>query len=106
MLAQGNDGDFYGTTQYGGANGGGVVFKFNPYSTAPVFTSITQSAGMIGLTWSGLPGQSFQAQYATSLTQTTWSNLGAPVTATNGFGGQTDSAPGRTERFYRVYMVP
>jgi uncharacterized repeat protein (TIGR03803 family) len=106
MLVPGTDGDFYGTTQYGGADGDGVVFKINAYSTAPVLTSITLSAGAIGITWSGLPGKSFQAQDATNLTQTIWSSLGGPVTATNGFGSQTDSAPGPTQRFYRVYLIP
>ncbi len=106
MLAQGSDGDLYGTTQYGGADGEGVVFKINPFSTAPVLTSITQSAGTIGITWTGLPGKSYQAQYATNLNQTNWSKLGGAVTATNGTGSQTDSAPGHPERFYRVYLIP
>jgi uncharacterized repeat protein (TIGR03803 family) len=106
-LAQGNDGDFYGTTtQGGGSKNGGVVFKLNAYSTAPILTSITRSAGTIAFTWLGLPGQSYQAQYATNLTQTTWSNLGSAVTATNGIGSQTDSSPGMTHRYYRVYLIP
>jgi uncharacterized repeat protein (TIGR03803 family) len=104
-LAQGHDGDFYGTTsEGGGSKNGGVVFKLNAYSTAPILTSITHSAGTIEFTWLGLPGQSYQAQYATNLTQTTWSNLGGLVTATNGTGSQTDSTPGNTQRFYRVYL--
>jgi uncharacterized repeat protein (TIGR03803 family) len=106
MLVQGIDGDFYGTTQLGGAKGFGVVFKANLLSTAPVLTSITSSAGTIDITWSGLPGETFQAQYATNLTQTNWNALGGPVTATNGFGSQTDSAPSSMQRFYRVYLVP
>jgi uncharacterized repeat protein (TIGR03803 family) len=106
MLVRANDGDFYGTTQYGGAHGEGVVFKINAYSTAPVLTSITLSAGAIDISWSGLPGQSFKAQYATNLSQTNWSSLGGPVTATNGFASQIDSAPASTQRFYRVYLIP
>jgi uncharacterized repeat protein (TIGR03803 family) len=106
MLVQRNNGDFYGTTQYGGSDGDGVVFKIYPFSSAPELTSITRSSGMTGFTWSGQPGQSYQAQYATNLTQTTWSNLGSPVTATNGAGSQTDSVTGNAQRFYRVYLVP
>jgi len=106
-LAQGNDGDFYGTTtQGGGSKDDGVVFKLNAYSTAPILASVTRSAGTIAFTWLGLPGQSYQAQYATNLNQTTWSNLGSAVTATNGIGSQTDSAAGSTRRFYRVYLIP
>jgi uncharacterized repeat protein (TIGR03803 family) len=106
MLVQGNDGDLYGTTQYGGAKGDGVVFEINPYATAPVLTSITHSFGKTEISWSGLPGQSYQAQYTANLAQTNWTNLGSPVTATNGFASQIDGAIGITQRFYRLYLVP
>jgi uncharacterized repeat protein (TIGR03803 family) len=36
-LAQGNDGNFYGTTQYGGANGTGTIFQI---TTGGAFTSL------------------------------------------------------------------
>ena len=36
-LIQGSDGDFYGTTRNGGANGGGTLFKISPTG---VFTSL------------------------------------------------------------------
>jgi uncharacterized repeat protein (TIGR03803 family) len=105
-LVQGSDGDFYGTTTAGGPKDDGVVFQINAYSTAPFLTSITRFAGAIRLTWLGLPGQLYQAQYATNLNQAHWSNLGGSVTATNGMASQTDNAPGATHRFYRVYLIP
>jgi len=105
VLTPGSDGDFYGTAQLGGQAGGGVAFKMNVYSSAPVITSITRSSGTIGITWSGLPESSFQCQYATNLAQTDWSNLGGGVASTNGFGSQTDSAPTNTQRYYRVYLI-
>jgi uncharacterized repeat protein (TIGR03803 family) len=106
MLVQGNNGDFYGTTQYGGSDGDGVVFDISPISTSLVLTSITQSSGTIAFTWSGQSGQSYQAQFTTNLAQANWSNLGSPVTATNGIGSQTDSDTVDAQRFYRVYLVP
>jgi uncharacterized repeat protein (TIGR03803 family) len=105
-LTPGSDGDFYGTTQYGGQDGEGVVFKINVYSSAPTITSITRSSGVFSIAWSGLPERSYQAQFATNLTQTNWGNLGGVMTATNGLGSQTDSAPSDSQRFYRVYLVP
>jgi uncharacterized repeat protein (TIGR03803 family) len=106
VLAPGSDGDFYGTTQLGGQDGGGVAFKINVYSSAPTITSITRTSGTFGITWSGLPEQSYQAQYATNLTQTNWGNLGSVVATTNGFGSRTDFAPTRySQRFYRVYLI-
>jgi uncharacterized repeat protein (TIGR03803 family) len=106
MLAPGNDGALYGTTQYGGSDGDGVVFKIVSNATGPMFTSIAEVSGTIQFTWSALPGQTYQAQYLTDLTQTNWNNLGNPVTATNGIASQTDRAPRGPQRFYRVYLVP
>jgi uncharacterized repeat protein (TIGR03803 family) len=104
-LAQGSDGNFYGTAQLGGAYHDGAVFEFSATS-APVLTSIAEVSGAIEITWNGLSGQSYQAQYAASLTPLRWFDLGSPVTATNGVASQTDSAPPVVERFYRVYQVP
>jgi len=106
MLVQGSDGDFYGTTQLGGADGDGVVFKIIPSGAPPVLTSIVRLSRTVEITWSGLSGQSYQAQYATNLTQTNWSNLGSPVVANDGVGSQVDGSPVDPERFYRVYLVP
>jgi len=105
MLVQGNDGDFYGTTQFGGVDNDGTVFKINVSAIPPVLTAITKFRGTYEITWSGLPGQSYQAQYATNLTQINWNNLGGPVIATNGLGSQIDTTPITTERFYRVFQV-
>src|SRR5664279_4905754 len=47
-LVQGNDGDFYGTTESGGTNGGfGTVFKI---STNGVLTSLYSFSGSDGAT--------------------------------------------------------
>jgi uncharacterized repeat protein (TIGR03803 family) len=106
-LTLGLDGSFYGTTQSGGdAAGDGVVFKLNAYSNPPQLLSITRSAGVINLTWTGQPGKSFQAQYATNLSQTTWSNLGAGVAAPYGVATESDNSPTSSSRFYRVYQAP
>jgi uncharacterized protein (TIGR03437 family) len=44
-LAQGKDGNFYGTTNGGGANGYGTVFKVTPDGTETVLHSFNQSDG-------------------------------------------------------------
>jgi uncharacterized repeat protein (TIGR03803 family) len=43
-LAQGNDGNFYGTTQYGGANGTGTIFQLTPAGAFTSLYSFTASA--------------------------------------------------------------
>lgn len=105
-LVQGTDGDFYGTTSFGGAGGAGVIFRLSvPLPLA--FQKIMQTAGSITLTWSAAAGQTYQLQYKTSLSSTTWINLGNPVTASNSTVTVTDTiVPGPAQRFYRVVLLP
>jgi uncharacterized repeat protein (TIGR03803 family) len=42
-LVEGSDGDFYGTTAYGGASGGGTVFKITPTGVLTTLRSFTGS---------------------------------------------------------------
>lgn len=44
-LAQGSDGNFYGTTQFGGANNGGTVFRITPEGTLTTLVSFDGSNG-------------------------------------------------------------
>jgi uncharacterized repeat protein (TIGR03803 family) len=43
-LAQGGDGNFYGTTEYGGTNGGGTVFRISPGGSETNLYSFGSSA--------------------------------------------------------------
>ena len=44
-LVQGSDGNFYGTTYYGGANNEGTVFKITPSGTLTVLHSFREADG-------------------------------------------------------------
>lgn len=105
-LVQGTDGDFYGTTASGGAGGAGVIFRLSvPLPLA--FQKITQNGGSITLTWSAAVGQIYQLQYKTSLSSTTWINLGSTITASNSTVTASDPIiPGPAQRFYRVVLLP
>jgi len=72
----------------------------------PAFQSVTQTNGQILLTWSAAPGQTFQLQYNSDLASATWTNLGNPVTATNGTMSATDTPGPDQHRFYRVILQP
>ncbi len=57
-IIQGGDGNFYGTDEVGGADGGGVAFKFTPKKALPAAvqlsfaSSSTEVGSPVNLTWS------------------------------------------------------
>jgi len=77
--------------------------------TAPAILSATLSAGLpngtITLAWSATPGQTYQVQYKTSLSQPDWTNL-ATVTATNSTATVSDALDSSAQRFYRTVWLP
>jgi len=72
----------------------------------PVFQSVAQANGKIGLSWSAAPGQKLQLQFTSDLTSTNWTNLGNTMTATNGSVSASDTLGPDKERFYRILLVP
>jgi hypothetical protein len=74
--------------------------------TAPVFQAVAQTNLSVRLAWSAISGQRYQLQFKSSLPSPTWSNLGAPVTATNAVVTVTDPFGSNTQRFYRVLLLP
>jgi hypothetical protein len=72
---------------------------------SPSFQSVTNTGGVVGLSWSTLQGFMYQVQYATNLSQTTWSNLGIPVAATTNIGTTSDLIGTDPQRFYRVLLL-
>ena len=52
-LIQGTDGSFYGVTTYGGATGGGTVFKVTPTGTETILYSFVNGVGGDGFNPSG-----------------------------------------------------
>jgi uncharacterized repeat protein (TIGR03803 family) len=53
-LIQGSDGNFYGTTQLGGASNGGTAFKITPSGTETLLHSFTGSSGDGAILTAGL----------------------------------------------------
>jgi len=102
-LVQGFDGNFYGTASGGGVTAGGTVFRLGlPVLVAPRFISIVNGAGSVSLTWSTVPGQLYQVQAVTNLTQSPWLNLGNAASGVNGTASYLDSTIPNPWRFYRV----
>ncbi|HXE42859.1 MAG TPA: NHL repeat-containing protein [Candidatus Baltobacteraceae bacterium] len=58
--------------------------------------------GIAALSWEAIIGRKYQVQFKSTM-NSTWSNLGAPITATNSTVSQTDNvAP---QKFYRVTIT-
>jgi len=103
-LTLGADGRFYGTTALGGINQKGNIFRLT-VDMPPVFRSIARSNASIHLAWSAISGRTYQLQYC-NLAPNMWSNLGPPITATNGSIVASDLISEPLARFYRVVMLP
>jgi hypothetical protein len=73
--------------------------------TAPAVQSVSQSAGVINLSWSALPGEVYQVQYTDTLSPASWTDLGGPITATNNTILASDILSSSTQRFYRVALL-
>jgi Divergent InlB B-repeat domain/Chitobiase/beta-hexosaminidase C-terminal domain len=76
------------------------------FAVAPVFQTVTQSAGTLAFAWTAVTGQTYQLQYKTNLLQTKWSSLGSPNPATNDVMSASDSTGPDQQRFYRVIQLP
>ena len=103
VLVQGADGNLYGTTSEGGANGLGTVFQLS-IPMPPVIKSLTLTNGVVTLSWSAVAGQTYQAQYSDDLTQTNWTFFSKPSVADSGVMTATDSK-GPTSSLHRFYRV-
>jgi hypothetical protein len=72
----------------------------------PVFQSVSQTGGILTLTWSATSGRSYQLQYIPDLTSTNWLNLGAAIAATGSVLTTSDLIGSNSQRFYRVLLLP
>jgi len=84
----------------------GTPASTNTVLSPPEFHGPTTTPGNIHLTWSAVPGQNYQLQYKTSLSQTTWSNSGPAITATNSTAAASESIGPDRQRFYRAVWLP
>jgi uncharacterized repeat protein (TIGR03803 family) len=110
-LVQGSDGYFYGTTEYGGTNGGGIVFQLVVALNPPAnqISAIRLSTTNIVVSIRSVAGETYQLQFSNSMKPANWSNIagasvtnsiGALMTLTN-FGGAL-----QPQGFYRFDVTP
>jgi hypothetical protein len=98
------------TTLEFGARNDNDYFGLDDISVTPIPTPAFQSAASVGgsitLTWAAMTGVTYQLQYTASLSAPNWSNLGPPITASNGVIATSDNQPADSQRFYRVVLAP
>jgi uncharacterized repeat protein (TIGR03803 family) len=112
-LIQGADGNFYGTTVFGGINGVGTIFKLTvPFSppanqiSALQFFTVFNVTGMAVLIPS-VAGETYQLQYTASMSPTNWINTGDPTPSIGGPLILTDFMDVQpSQRFYRAVITP
>ncbi len=102
---------FYAATGYdlctglGTMNGTNLINALAPPMSGPAFLSTTPTASGLTLSWSSLPGRSYQLQCAMDLSGNTWMNYGPAIVASGPVVTVTDT-PAGSHRFYRVALLP
>ena len=112
-IVQGSDGNFHGTTYYGGTNNNGTAFVFSYPLNPPAnqisgiqFFSLFDSIG-VGASIPSVAAETYQLQYTDSMSPTNWINTGGSITSIGGpmtlfdFGGVLPQ-----QRFYRAVITP
>jgi uncharacterized repeat protein (TIGR03803 family) len=110
-LTLGSDGNFYGTTGYGGitnstyTNGMGTVFRLLLPPVVPPTLAVQFVAGYPQLNLAGTLGKNFVVQYNTNLADTNWINLLSLTNLSSSPYEFLDPAGvGQSARFYRAFM--
>ncbi len=104
-LIQTLNGTFFGTTSGGGANSNGTIFSLSQ-PPPPAIQSVILSGGNISLICSTVPGQAYQLQSETNLTQPGWTNAGTPLSVTNSTTTLMVAIGPDRQRFYRLELLP
>jgi uncharacterized repeat protein (TIGR03803 family) len=103
-LMQAADGTFYGVAQGSGPNSEGTVFSFRLIPDVPILQVASSLPGLVVFTWNAMPREMCQLQYTTNLAQPDWTNLGAPIVATNATCVGSDATGTGIGRFYRLLV--
>jgi len=80
-----------------------VIVSASP--EAPVIQTIDLTSGSVVITWSSVPGQTYQLQYQDTLDDSAWNNVEPDIPATGSSTSATNVVGDLPQRFYRVLML-
>lgn len=72
----------------------------------PLITSIVVTSSVVTVTWSTVPRQLYQLQYATNLSAVTWQAVVPDVLASGETQTHTNAVGGSSQQYYRVLVLP
>ncbi len=72
----------------------------------PRFQPVAFANGVITFTWGAQPGQLYQLQFTTNLTQNQWVNLGGVLSTSGSSITASDASSAVGARFYRIVLLP
>jgi uncharacterized repeat protein (TIGR03803 family) len=110
-LVQGSDSNFYGTTEFGGTNNVGAVFKILIPLSSPAsqISAITRAGTNIIVTIPATAGEIYQLQFSSSMAPTNWANVPGGLVTNSSAGFLTVTNFGGAvgpQRFYRFAITP
>ena len=77
-----------------------------PLPPQALIPAVIGSDGTFSLSWSAIPGRTYQVQYKTDLNEAEWNDFGAPITAHDLTITIDDLIGANARRFYRVGLLP
>jgi hypothetical protein len=87
-------------------NSGFIAAQVSILPPQPVIQMLTRQGSTLMFAWATIPGQTYQVQYKTDLTQPIWNNLAAPFLAADITSMAFDFIGTDPQRFYRVVQLP
>jgi hypothetical protein len=85
-------------------NGTNLINALAAPIPAPSFLPPVSRAGKVTLTWSTVPGITYQVQYISDLRKTNWINFGSAITGSGSVTNVSDAFT-NAQRFYRLLRL-
>jgi hypothetical protein len=83
-----------------------LTVNANASNVVTVIQSMSVTNRIARIVWSSIAGRTYRPQFRNLLSVPTWSNLPPDILATGPTASTTDALNTRTQRFYRIMLLP